>query len=70
MTGHLGMDLPRFIAIVRARRWLITAIVVSAAGLALVWSLSQSSRYTASADLLFGHTTSADAIITGGATDT
>jgi Mrp family chromosome partitioning ATPase len=70
MTGYLGMDLPRFIAIVRARRWLITAIVVSAAGLALVWSLSQSSRYTASADLLFGHTTSADAIITGGATDT
>jgi Mrp family chromosome partitioning ATPase len=70
MTGYLGMDLPRFIAIVRARRWLIVGIVVCAAGLTLVWSLSQPSRYTASADLLFGHTTSADAVITGGATDT
>jgi Mrp family chromosome partitioning ATPase len=70
MTGYLGMDLPRFIAIVRARRWLIAGIVVCATGLALVWSLSQSSRYTANADLLFGHSTSADAVITGGATGT
>ncbi len=70
MTGYLGMDLPRFIAIMRARRWLIVGIVVFAAGVALVWSLSQPSRYTADADLLFGHTTSADAVITGGATDT
>jgi Mrp family chromosome partitioning ATPase len=70
MTGYLGMDLPRFIAIVRARRWLILGIAVCAAGLALVWSLSQPSRYTADADLLFGQTTSADAVITGGATGT
>jgi Mrp family chromosome partitioning ATPase len=70
MTGYLGMDLPRFLALVRARRWLIAAIVVAAAGLALVASLTQASRYEANADLLFGRTTSADTIITGGATDT
>ena len=65
MTGYLGMDLPRFLALVRARRWLIVGIVVCAAGLTLVWSLPQPSRIRASADLLFGHTTSADSIITG-----
>ena len=36
MTGYLSMDLPRFLALVRARRWLIAAIVVAAAWLALV----------------------------------
>jgi Mrp family chromosome partitioning ATPase len=70
MTGYLGMDLPRFLGIVRARRWLIAAIVVVAAVLALVASLAQSDRYTASADLLFGKTTNADAVIAGAATDT
>ncbi|MEN3279927.1 MAG: tyrosine-protein kinase [Solirubrobacteraceae bacterium] len=69
MTGYLGMDLPRFLALVRARKWLIAAIVVAAAALALAASLTQSSRYQASADLIFGRTTNADAIITGGATD-
>jgi Mrp family chromosome partitioning ATPase len=70
MTGYLGMDLPRFLAVVRGRRWLILGIVVAATVLALVWSLTQPNRYDAGADLLFGRTTSADAIITGGATDT
>jgi Mrp family chromosome partitioning ATPase len=70
MTGYLGMDLPRFLGIVRARRWLIVAIVLLAAGLALVASLAQSNRYTASADLLFGRTTNADAVISGATTDT
>ena len=69
MTGYLGMDLPRFLALVRARKWLIAAIVVAAGALALVASLTQSDRYQASADLIFGRTTNADAIITGGATD-
>jgi Mrp family chromosome partitioning ATPase len=68
MTGYLGMDLPRFLGLVRARKWLIAAIVVAAAALALAASLTQSSRYQASADLIFGRTTNADAIITGGAT--
>ncbi|HEY7621390.1 MAG TPA: Wzz/FepE/Etk N-terminal domain-containing protein [Solirubrobacteraceae bacterium] len=60
------MDLPRFIAVLRARRWLIVGIVVCAAGLALAWSLSQPSKYTADADLLFGDQTNADSVITGG----
>jgi Mrp family chromosome partitioning ATPase len=69
MTGYLGMDLPRFLRLVRARKWLIAAIVVGAAALAFVASLTQSDRYKASADLVFGRTTNADSIITGGAAD-
>src|SRR4029453_17359846 len=61
MTGYLGMDLPRFLGIVRARKWLIVAIVVAAGALALAASLTQSNRYQASADLVFGKTTNADA---------
>jgi Mrp family chromosome partitioning ATPase len=70
MTGYLGMDLPRFLALIKARRWLIAAIVVAAVVLAFAASLAQPNRYQASADLLFGRTTNADAIIAGGATDT
>jgi Mrp family chromosome partitioning ATPase len=70
MTGYIGMDLPRFMSVLRARRWLIAGIVAAAVLLAFGWSLTQPSRYTANADLLFGRTTNADAIITGGATDT
>jgi Mrp family chromosome partitioning ATPase len=69
MTGYLGMDLPRFLGLVRARKWLIAAIVVAAGALALAASLTQSDRYQASADLIFGRTTNADTIITGGAAD-
>jgi Mrp family chromosome partitioning ATPase len=69
MTGYLGMDLPRFLGLLRARKWLIGAIVVGAAALAFVASATQSNRYTASAELQFGRTTNADAIITGGAAD-
>ena len=65
MTGYLGMDLPRFLGIVRARKWLIAAIVVGAGALALAASLTQSDRYRASADLVFGKTTNADAIVSG-----
>jgi Mrp family chromosome partitioning ATPase len=70
MTGSLGLDLPRFLALVRARRLLIVAIVVAAAVIALVWSLAQPSRYEANADLLFGKTTSAATVITGAPVDT
>ena len=70
MTGYLGMDLPRFLGLLRARRWLIAAIVVAAAGLALVASLTQSNRYRASADLVFGQTTNADAVVPGAGTGT
>jgi Mrp family chromosome partitioning ATPase len=70
MTGYVGMDLPRFLALMRARWRLIAAIMVVAAVLAGLLSLAQPDRYKASADLLFGRTTNADAIISGGATDT
>lgn len=70
VTGYLGMDLPRFLALVRKRAWLIGAIVGGAFLLALVVSLLQSSRYDATADLLFGRTSTADAIVAGGITDT
>jgi Mrp family chromosome partitioning ATPase len=70
MTGYLGMDLPRFLGIVRARKWLIAAIVVAAGALALAASLTQSDRYRASADLVFGKTTNADAIVSGTTADT
>jgi Mrp family chromosome partitioning ATPase len=69
MTGYIGMDLPRFMSVLRARRWLIVGVVAAAAILAFGWSLTQPSRYTANADLLFGRTTNTDAIITGGAPD-
>jgi Mrp family chromosome partitioning ATPase/capsular polysaccharide biosynthesis protein len=70
MTGYMGMDLQRFVALVRAQRRLIAAIVAVAAVFAAGLSLTQSDRYQASADLLFGRTTNADAIIAGGTTDT
>ena len=69
MTGYLGMDLPRFVALVRSRAWLIAGIVAAAVLLALVASLTQADRYRATADLLFGRTSTADAIVAGGTTD-
>jgi Mrp family chromosome partitioning ATPase len=69
MTDYLGMDLPRFVALVRARAWLIAGIVGAAMLFALVASLAQASRYQATADLLFGRSSTADAIIAGGATE-
>jgi Mrp family chromosome partitioning ATPase len=70
MTGDTALDLPRLLALLRARWRLIAAIVLGAMALAAVLSLMQSDRYTASADLLFGRPTNADAIIAGGSTDT
>ena len=68
--GDVGLDLPRFLALLRVRWRLIAASVLGAFMLAVVLSLAQSDRYTASADLLFGRTTNADAIVAGTATDT
>jgi Mrp family chromosome partitioning ATPase len=70
MIGSPGMDLPRFLSLVRARLWLIGAIVAAAAVLAFAGSLIQPDRYEATAYLLFGRTTNADTIVTGGSTDT
>jgi Mrp family chromosome partitioning ATPase len=68
--GDVGLDLPRFLALLRVRWRLIAATVLGAFMLAVVLSLAQSDRYRASADLLFGRTTNADAIVAGTATDT
>jgi Mrp family chromosome partitioning ATPase/capsular polysaccharide biosynthesis protein len=70
MTGDIALDLPRLLALLRARWRLIAAIVLGAMALAAVLSLAQSDKYTASADLLFGRPTNADAISVGGTTDT
>lgn len=70
MMRDVGLDLPRFLALMRVRWRLIAATVLGAFILAVVLSLAQSDRYTASADLLFGRTTNADAIVAGTATDT
>jgi Mrp family chromosome partitioning ATPase len=70
MTGYLGMDLPGFLALLRAQWRLVAAVVAAAAVLAVVLSFGQPDRYRASADLLFGRTTNADTIIAGGTTDT
>jgi Mrp family chromosome partitioning ATPase/multisubunit Na+/H+ antiporter MnhB subunit len=70
MTGYQGMDLQKYLGVLRARRWLIAGVVGSAVVLALLMSLAQPSRYQASAELLFGRTTSADAIVAGSTTAT
>src|SRR5215208_2993307 len=67
MTGDLGMDLPGFLALVRARWRLIAGIVAAAVLLALVASLLQSSRYRATADLLFADSPAGDVIAASGA---
>jgi capsular polysaccharide biosynthesis protein/Mrp family chromosome partitioning ATPase len=66
MSGHPAMDLRKYLGVLRARRWLITGIVGAAVLFALLASLTQSDRYRASAELLFGRTAAADAIIAGG----
>jgi Mrp family chromosome partitioning ATPase/capsular polysaccharide biosynthesis protein len=60
------MDLQKYLGVLRARRWLIAGIVGAAVIFALLTSLAQSSRYQASAELLFGRTAAADAIVAGG----
>jgi polysaccharide biosynthesis transport protein len=69
MVGYVGMDLRRFLALVRARWWLLAAIMLVAAGFALGVSLTQPDRFQASAELLFGRTTAAETVA-GGADET
>jgi len=69
MTSDLGMDLPRFLALIRARAKLIAAIVAGAFLVTLAVSLLLPSRYEASAGLLFGRSSAADAIIAGRSID-
>ena len=69
MVGYVGMDLRRFLALVRARWWLLAAIMLVSAAFALGISLTQPDRFQASAELLFGRTTAAETVA-GGADDT
>ena len=69
MVGYVGMDLRRFLALVRARWWLLAATMLVAATFALGTSLTQPDRFQASAELLFGRTTAAETVA-GGANDT
>jgi Mrp family chromosome partitioning ATPase/capsular polysaccharide biosynthesis protein len=65
-----GMDLPKLLALVKARAGLLAAITLVAAGLALVVSLAQSDRYKATAVLLFGGTPRAESLIEGDTSET
>src|SRR5919201_880514 len=67
MTEHLGLDVPRFLALLRARLWLIVGMVLAAVLLALAVSLAQADRYRASAVLQFGQPSIADTVLTNGA---
>jgi Mrp family chromosome partitioning ATPase len=66
MSGYPAMDLRKYLGVLHARRWLIAGIVGAAVVLALLVSLTQPNRYQASAELLFGRTAAADAIVAGG----
>ena len=66
VTGYLGMDLPRFVALVSAHRRMIAGMAIGAAALALVASLTQAREYRAGAELWFGNPTTAEALVPGG----
>jgi Mrp family chromosome partitioning ATPase/capsular polysaccharide biosynthesis protein len=70
MRGSAGLDLPKLLAIVKARASLLAAVTLLAAGLAFVVSLSQPDRYRATAVLLFGGTPRAEDLVEGGSLDT
>ncbi len=59
------MDLPKLLALVKARAGLLIAVTLIAAGLALVVSLSQDERYRATAVLLFGGGPNAETLVEG-----
>lgn len=52
MSGSAGLDVPKHLALVRARAGLLAAVTLVAAGLALVVSFGQSERFRATAVLL------------------
>jgi uncharacterized protein involved in exopolysaccharide biosynthesis len=65
-----GVDLPKLVAVVKARAGLLAAITLVAAGLAFVVSLGQSERFRATAVLLFGGTPRPKILIEGESSDT
>ena len=66
MSGNVTMDLPKVLAVLRARKWLLVFIALEAAAVTLAISLTLPPRYEASADVLFGRTTAADSVIASG----
>src|SRR3954468_16780939 len=69
MSSYAGMDLPKLVAVIKARWALLAAITLLAAALALVLSLAQAERYRATAVLLFGGAPQAESLIQSGSTD-
>jgi Mrp family chromosome partitioning ATPase len=67
VNGYLGMDIPRFLALVSARRRMIAGMAIGAAALALIASLTQAKEYRAGADLWFAAPTPAEALVPGAA---
>jgi capsular exopolysaccharide synthesis family protein len=66
MGGNVTMDLPKVLAVLKARKWLLVFIALEAAAVTLAISLTLPPRYEASADVLFGRTTAADSVIAAG----
>jgi Mrp family chromosome partitioning ATPase/capsular polysaccharide biosynthesis protein len=66
VTGYLGMDVPRFLGLVSARRRMVAVMAIGAAALALLASATQTKQYEAGADLWFGAPSSAESIVPAG----
>ena len=67
MSASGALDLPKLVALVKARAALLIGITLAATTLALIVSLSQPERYKATAVLLFGGTPQAEMLVEGGA---
>jgi capsular polysaccharide biosynthesis protein len=70
MGRSAGLDLPKLLAAIRERAWLLAAMTLVAVVLALVVSLAQSERYRATSVLLFGGTPRAETLVEGASPDT
>ena len=66
----IGLDLPKLLALLKARAGLLAAITIGAAALALILSLAQAERYKATSVLLFGGAPRAEILLEGGTNDT
>jgi capsular exopolysaccharide synthesis family protein len=69
MSDYAGMDIPKLLAIIKARAGLLAAVTLAAAAVAFAASLMQPERYKAAAVLLFGGAPRAEILLEGGAPD-
>jgi Mrp family chromosome partitioning ATPase len=69
MSEPSGLDLPKLLALLKARAGLLAAITLGAAALALVVSLAQPERFKATSVLLFGGAPRAEILLEGGTND-